>query len=123
MEREPIRLAFHLAAEFATAALLIMGGTGLLLGKSWARFLSAVALGMLLYTVMVSPGYFAQSGQRARAAMFAGLLLPVAISPVLLWRSGRDYSAAGPGLAQPEVCHGMGDQSGILGSEVAIYRG
>lgn len=90
MEREPIRLAFHLAAEFATAALLIMGGTGLLLGKSWARFLSAVALGMLLYTVMVSPGYFAQSGQRARAAMFAALLLPVAISPILLWRSGRD---------------------------------
>jgi hypothetical protein len=37
-------------------------GAGFLRGKGWARILSPFALGMLLYTIVVSPGYYAQLG-------------------------------------------------------------
>jgi hypothetical protein len=89
---EPIRLAFHLVAEFATAAMLILSGIGLLRRTPWAGLLSAVALGMLLYTVIVSPGYFAQQGQWAPVAMFAILLWLAVLCLVLLWRSSGHRS-------------------------------
>jgi hypothetical protein len=89
---EPIRLAFHLAAEFATAAVLIFSGIGLLRRTSWARLLTPVALGMLLYTVIVSPGYFAQQGQWAPVTMFAILLWLAVLCLVLLWRSSGNRS-------------------------------
>ena len=75
LKTEPIRISMHLAGEFLTAACLIVGGAGLLLGQSWGRWLSLVAAGMLAYTVIVSPGYFAQQGQWPLAAMFAVLLV------------------------------------------------
>ncbi len=39
------------------------------------RTASFVSLGMLFYTVIVSPGYFAQQGVWALVAMFAVLLV------------------------------------------------
>lgn len=90
---EPIRLTFHLAAEFASAAMLIGSGIGLLRQTSWAHWLSTAALGMLLYTVIVSPGYFAQQGQWAPVMMFGILLLLTVFCLVLLWKSGNNLSA------------------------------
>lgn len=90
---EPIRLAFHVAAEFATAAMLIVSGIGLLRRAPWARFLSPAALGTLTYTVIVSPGYFAQQGQWAPVVMFAILLSLTVFCLVLLWKSGNNPSA------------------------------
>jgi hypothetical protein len=75
LQTEPIRIAFHLVAEFASAAMLIAGGIGLLRNKTWARPISLFAAGMLAYTVIVSPGYFAQQGQFSLVAMFALLLV------------------------------------------------
>jgi len=68
---EPIRIAFHLAAEAATAVALIVGGVGLLRRTKWARPVYATATGMLLYTSLVSPGYFAQQGVLAPVGLFA----------------------------------------------------
>jgi hypothetical protein len=93
VRNEPIRLAFHVAAEFATAAMLIVSGIGLLRQAAWARFLSPTALGMLLYTVIVSPGYFAQQGQWALVMMFAILLSLTVFCLVLLWKSGHNLFA------------------------------
>jgi len=45
-----------------------------------------VALGMLLYTVIVSPDYFARLGQWAMVAIFALLLLLAFLSIRLLTR-------------------------------------
>ena len=45
-----------------------------------------MALGMLLYTVIVSPGYFAQLGQWAMVAVFALLLVLAFLSIRLLTR-------------------------------------
>jgi hypothetical protein len=74
LQTEPIRIAFHLAGELLTAASLIAGGVGLLRGTAWGKWLSLTAAGMLAYTVVVSPGYFAQSGQWPLVGMFAVLL-------------------------------------------------
>jgi hypothetical protein len=49
----------HLAGEFVTAGLLIASGAAwLITGFGSANALMAAGLGMLLYTVIVSPGYY-----------------------------------------------------------------
>lgn len=60
LESEPIRIKFHLVAEFVTALMLVASGLGLLTNQTWAMHLYLVAIGMLFYTIIVSPGYFAQ---------------------------------------------------------------
>lgn len=60
LESEPIRLKFHLVAEFATAIILLLAGFGLITNQVWAVSVYLVAMGMLFYTVIVSPGCFAQ---------------------------------------------------------------
>ena len=87
LETEPYRIALHLAGEFATAILLIVAGTGLLKNAHWARTLYYIAAGMLLYTLSVSPGYYAQLGQWAFVGMFAVLLLLDLLSIIKLYRS------------------------------------
>lgn len=71
---EPIRLGFHLAAELVTAISLIVSGAGLLTGVGWARPAYLVSIGMLLYTSIVSPGYFAQRGDWKWTVLFAALI-------------------------------------------------
>lgn len=74
LRTEPVRIAFHLVGEFATAAALITAGAGLILDAGWAPEVALVAMGMLLYTAIVSPGYFGQKGQWRMVAMFAVLV-------------------------------------------------
>jgi hypothetical protein len=74
VQSEPVRLAFHLAAEFATALGLLVKGIGLLRGAAWAHRGYVVFTGMLLYSVIVSPGYFVQQGQWIFVGMVAGLM-------------------------------------------------
>lgn len=69
----PWEIAFHLAAEMSTAALLVAGGIAALKSIRRARELLLLGLGMVIYSEMVSPGYFAQLGQWAFTAMFAVL--------------------------------------------------
>lgn len=89
LQTEPIRIAFHLLAEGATALALIVSGLGLLRRLRWARDAAFAALGMLTYTVLVSPGYFAQLGAWPLAGMFAVLLLLTLFGYVRLSRTGR----------------------------------
>ena len=89
LQSEPLRITFHLAAEFITAIGLLAGGIGLLRGRPWAVPVYLAAAGMLLYSVVVSPGYFAQQGQWAIVGMFALLLLLALWSIVGVVRSSR----------------------------------
>lgn len=68
---EPIRICFHIAAEMLTAVCLITSGIGLLAAQAWSIPLYLVASGMLFYTAIVSPGYFAQKGQWGWLVMFS----------------------------------------------------
>jgi hypothetical protein len=63
LRTEPIRIWFHIAAECLTAFALITAGVALIVAARFAPTLFFVALGMLFYTAIVSPGYFAQKGQ------------------------------------------------------------
>jgi len=82
---EPIALALHLVAEATTALLLITGGIALLRRVAWAPKLLLVANGLLIYTVIVSPGYFAQAGQWLLVGMFGLLLILAVLSIRSLW--------------------------------------
>lgn len=87
LNTEPFRIYFHLAAEFTTAIGLIVGGIGLLKNFPRATSLYFVASGMLLYSLIVSPGYYAQLGQWAYVVMFAIVLVLALVSIIQLKRS------------------------------------
>ena len=80
----PWEIAFHLAAEMSTALMLIVGGVAALKSIPRAHQILLVGLGMVMYSEIVSPGYFAQLGQWPLVAMFAFLLSGAAWSAVLL---------------------------------------
>jgi hypothetical protein len=74
LHTEPWRIAFHLAAEGLTAVGLLASGLGLLKSRPWGGQAFLLAAGMLLYSLIVSPGYFAQQRQWPLVGMFAALL-------------------------------------------------
>ena len=61
---EPWRIGFHLAAEMSTALMLIVGGIAALRSSVWAKQILSVGLGMVIYSEIVSPGYFDLLGIR-----------------------------------------------------------
>jgi hypothetical protein len=81
LQTEPWRIYLHLAAEFITAVGLVTSGVGLLRRWTGSGPLYLLAAGMLLYSVIASPGYFAQQGQWALVGMFA-LLLILAVTSI-----------------------------------------
>jgi hypothetical protein len=84
LKTEPLRIRFHLVGEFATAIALLVGGFALLTDQTWGVRFYTLAAGMLLYTVIVSPGYFAEKGQWGFVGMFAVLLLLALVSVALV---------------------------------------
>ena len=75
LQSEPIRIAFHLAAEFITAITLILAGYLLIKRIAWSKHVALIGAGMLMYTTIVSPGYFAQLGQWPIVIMFLVLIV------------------------------------------------
>ena len=86
---EPWRIGFHLAAEGITAVALLAAGMAILRGLPWATWVGLVANGMLVYTSIVSPGYFAQLGQWPFVVMFAAVIACAIASIVQLTRGVR----------------------------------
>ncbi len=74
-----IAISLHLVAEFLTAILLLISGIGLIMKQKWGFNVNLVALGMLLYTVIVSPGYYAKPGGEVFLGMFGVLIVLTAI--------------------------------------------
>lgn len=83
-ENAPWEIAFHLAAEFSTAIVLILGGIAALKSITWSKQILLLGLGMVSYSEIVSPGYFAQRNQWAFVVMFALLLFGAAIAVIQL---------------------------------------
>jgi len=75
LETERIRILFHIAAELVTAVSLIGGGVGLLGSWEWGVSVYHGAIGMLLYTAIASPGYFAQKRQWGWLGVFGALII------------------------------------------------
>jgi len=73
LKERPWDMRLHLAAEFTTASFLVLSGAGSFLGLSRIPLLASVALGVLLYTVVNSPGFYAVKGNWPMVGMFAVL--------------------------------------------------
>lgn len=82
LRERPWDMAFHLAAEFGTAGLLFVAAVWALLGASWAGTLMLVGLGMLLYTVVNSPGFYAGRKEWPMVGMF-GVLSALTVAAIL----------------------------------------
>jgi hypothetical protein len=82
----PWEIALHLAAEMTTASMLILGGITALKSVHWGKQVLCVGLGMVIYSEIVSPGYFAQLGQWPLVVLFAILLFGGTISVTMLLR-------------------------------------
>lgn len=78
-EQRPAEIIFHLAGELCTAVCLLGFGAAALTGRGWGPPGLLAAFGMLVYTLIVSPGYYAQRGQVAFVAMFAVLLVSAVV--------------------------------------------
>ena len=73
--RGAVEMLFHKIAELVTAIALLAGGTGLLLEWTWAGRVYLISMGMLMYTVINSSGYFAQKREWPMAGVFAVMLV------------------------------------------------
>lgn len=70
--REPGReIRFHVAAEVATGLALVLAGIGVASDAGWATTVSALALGMLIYTLIGSPGRYLDRDDRRTALLLA----------------------------------------------------
>jgi hypothetical protein len=81
-DRSRVELTLHLVAEVLTALLLIAGGAVLLGGGGPA--IALVGTGMLLYTVLQSPGYFLARRETAPVVMFVVLQVTTAAAILAL---------------------------------------
>lgn len=79
-ETKPAEITFHLIAEFGTALMLIIAAILSLGRRPVGKPLILAALGMLLYTVIVSPGYYVQRGEMPFAIMFFVLAVLTAVA-------------------------------------------
>lgn len=84
LQTEPWRITLHLAAEMTTALMLITSGIATLKSIAWGKTVLLVGLGMVMYSEIVSPGYFAQLGQWSLVVMFAMLLFGATVAVMKL---------------------------------------
>jgi hypothetical protein len=80
-DRSPGEIGLHVAAEVLTAVGLVAGGVLVLADETASVLL--VALGMLLYTVIQSPGYFVARREWAMVVMFA-VLAATAVAAIVV---------------------------------------
>lgn len=74
LSTKPAEIGLHITGEMITAVLLIIGGYAIFTKRSWGLQVYSVSMGMLLYTLIVSPGYYVQKGEFLFVIMFSVLL-------------------------------------------------
>ncbi len=79
---EPVRISMHILAEVITAIMLIIGGIVILTGVKWGKEIYFLSMGMLIYTLIQSPGYFIETKDYGLVIMF-GVMMVVAILMVI----------------------------------------
>ena len=81
MKTEPIAIAFHIVVENVMGMLSVLSGIVLLLDLVWAPYLFILSMGLVIYAVINSSGYYAQRDQWAFVGMFG--VIPI-ISTILV---------------------------------------
>jgi len=77
IESGRIEIRFHIVAEVVTGLVLIAGGLAVVVdgGAPSTVVLSSIGLGMLSYTLIVSPGYYVDRHNKPAVVMFAAIWL------------------------------------------------
>jgi hypothetical protein len=89
LETAPLDITFHIIAEFITAGVLLAGGIGLILSRTWAFNIYLLSMGMLIYAVINAAGYYVQQGNIAMIAVFIIVIIISIILLVCLLTKGR----------------------------------
>lgn len=84
IELDPLGMWFHIGAELATAAMLVLAGRGLLSGAVWARKAYLVATGMLLLAVIHAVAWY---GGRGEVGMVIAMLVLAVLAVFFALRS------------------------------------
>ncbi|MFW6196790.1 MAG: hypothetical protein ACOC5D_05585 [Thermoplasmatota archaeon] len=92
LNSEPVRIGMHLTAEFTTAVMLILSGIALLKNWSKAIYIFQFSMGMLIYTLIQSPGYFTQQGEISFVGMFAIFILLALIFLIYSIKNPRNFT-------------------------------
>ncbi|MHA2052851.1 MAG: hypothetical protein ACW99F_04550 [Candidatus Hodarchaeales archaeon] len=83
-EEKPWAITFHLFSEFSTAILLVVSGLGLWFKVGWLEPFSLISLGMLLYIVIYSPGYYLQKKNKPMGLLFGFLIISTILAIICL---------------------------------------
>ena len=82
LKTEPVAIKFHITAEMIMGILSLLSGIFLLVGLSWAPYFFILAMGLVIYAVINSAGYYGQKKQWSFVIMF-GIILIASFSLVL----------------------------------------
>ncbi|MFB0505005.1 MAG: hypothetical protein ACETWE_14400 [Candidatus Bathyarchaeia archaeon] len=93
LETEPIRTILHITAEIATGVSLMIGGYGLYRNLKWGSRAYLLSMGMLLYTLTVSRGYYAQKGVIEFVEMFVIFIIISIVFIALSFLKPREFEA------------------------------
>jgi len=75
LKTEPVAITFHITAEFFMGILSLISGIFLFIGFSWAPYFFILAMGLVIYAVINSAGYYGQRKQWLIVIMFGIILL------------------------------------------------
>ena len=75
LESAPNEIVMHIGAETLTALALVASAAALIADVQHAMSLWFLGMGMLIYTLINSSGYYLQRGERPILMMFGALLL------------------------------------------------
>lgn len=93
LKTTPIQITVHIAAEFVTATMLLIGGFGLFANHSWGYKIYLLSMGLLAYSVLYAAGYFGQLGDLVMVIMFAVLFVLVVFFTVGSLYRIRDFNS------------------------------
>ena len=83
LKSEPVAIKFHITAEMTMGILSLLSGISLLIGLPWAPYFFIFAMGLIIYAVINSAGYYGQRKQWSFVIMF-GIILIASVSLVIL---------------------------------------
>ena len=83
LETEPIAITFHIIAEGTMGLISVVSGILMLVNLLWAIYPFCVAMGLVIYAVINSAGYYAQKKEWPFVIMFGVILLASTILIVL----------------------------------------
>jgi len=77
-------LGFHLFSEFLMAIICIVSGLRLFVNKPGAKILNVCGLGMVIYSVLNTAGYYGEKGETAMLLVFIILTIMTVTAVILL---------------------------------------